>query len=166
MISLSTRALDCFSKTFQLSDGSIVNCFIYDTCGQERYNSLNTSYYSKADAVLLVYDISNQKSFDLIKTMYSKTIKQYCKKKIPIILLGNKTDLPDRQVKIEDGIELAINEKYGFVETSCVTNDNVAGAFESLIEMWNIENRRNNDENSTLVLGKDENKVKESKCKC
>ena len=35
--SFSTLAVDFVIKTFQLSDGSVVNCFIFDTCGQERY---------------------------------------------------------------------------------------------------------------------------------
>ena len=133
--------MDFVAKSFQLSDGSVVNCLIYDTCGQEKYNSINESYYKKADAVLLVYDISNKESFDKIKDYYSKNIKEYCKKKIPIILLGNKADKEEsREVDLEEGIQLALEEKYKFKETSCLKNENVADAFEALIEMWNVEN--------------------------
>ena len=42
---------DKFLRTFQLSDGSIVNCMVYDTAGQERFNSLNLTYFKKADAI-------------------------------------------------------------------------------------------------------------------
>ena len=114
---------------------------------------MNVSYYNKADAILLVYDISNRKSFDKIKNYYCKKIKECCKKNnIPIILLGNKADLPNREVQTEEGIALALQEKYKFKETSCVKNENVADAFEALIEMWNIENikqmnKEKNDEN-------------------
>ena len=80
LIDTTTGAVDFVSKSFQLSDGSVVNCFIYDTCGQERYNAINESYYRKADAALLVYDISNRKSFDLIKEYYCPKIKDFCKK--------------------------------------------------------------------------------------
>ena len=143
LIETVTSAIDFYAKTFKLSDGSVVNCFIYDTCGQERYKAINQSYYRKADAALLVYDISEKKSFDVIRDYYCPKIKQFCKKDIPIILLGNKTDKEQsRQIKADEGIELALKEKYKFKETSCLKNENVADAFEALIEMWNIENQK------------------------
>ena len=143
LIETATSAIDFYAKTFKLSDGSVVHCLIYDTCGQERYKAINQSYYRKADAALLVYDISEKKSFDVIRDYYCPKIKQFCKKDIPIILLGNKTDKEQlRQIKTEEGIELALKEKYKFKETSCLKNENVADAFEALIEMWNIENQK------------------------
>ena len=133
--------IDHFVRTFQLSDGSLINCFIYDTCGQERYNSINESYYKKADAILLVYSIADLDSFEKIKNYYVEKINECCKDKIPILLLGNKTDLEkDRKVTNEMGIELALKEKYEFKESSCIENKNVAGAFESLVERWNFQN--------------------------
>ena len=118
----------------------MVNCFLYDTCGQEKYKAINESYYKKAEAVLLVYDISQKDSFQEIKDYYCPKIKDFFKKNIPIILLGNKADLEDkREVKNEEGMKLALQEKYKFKETSCLKNENVADAFEALIEMWNIE---------------------------
>ena len=126
-----------------MSDGSVVNCLIYDTAGQERFNSINETYYKKADAVLLVYDITNKESFDLIRNYYCKKIKEFCKKKIPIILLGNKTDMEEKRViSMEDGIALSIEYKFKFCQTSCLKNENVADAFEALIELWNFENQK------------------------
>ena len=116
---------------------------IYDTAGQERFNAINESYYQKADAILLVYDISNRKSFEQIRNYYCPKIEENCKKNIPIILLGNKTDKEnEREVSIEEGAELAVEHKFKFKETSCVKNENVADAFEALIEMWNVEYRK------------------------
>ena len=83
---------DKYIKTFQLCDGNIINCMIFDTAGQERFDALNFTYYKKADAVLLVYDISDKNTFYKIKNYYAQKIKEYCKKDIPILLLGNKTD--------------------------------------------------------------------------
>ena len=77
---ISTMSIDYVIKSFQLSDGSVVNCTIYDTAGQEQYNCLCESYYKKADAVLLVYDISNKISFIKIKEYYCPKIKLLCKK--------------------------------------------------------------------------------------
>lgn len=135
---------DKYLRTFQLSDGSITNCMIYDTAGQERFDSLNYTYFKKADAILLVYDISHRNSFEKIKNVYVQAIKDRCKENIPILLLGSKTDKEDqRQVSYEEGIELALEEDYEFQESCCIKNINVAGAFEVLIERWNFENHKN-----------------------
>ena len=113
---------------------------IYDTAGQERFNAINESYYQKADAILLVYDISDRKSFEQIKNYYCPKIEELCKKNIPIILLGNKTDKEnERKVTLEEGASLAVKHKFKFKETSCLKNENVADAFEALIEIWNVE---------------------------
>ena len=138
MSTLATNQVDFVPKSFQLSDGSVVNCLIYDTCGQERYNAINETYYKNADAALLVYDISNRDSFNTIKEYYCSSVRQFCKPNIPIILIGNKTDKEDeRQVETEEGSALAIEEHFIFKESSCFTNENVADSFEALIELWN-----------------------------
>ena len=61
---------DYYSQTFQLTDGPYVNCEIIDTGGQEKYNALNKIDYQKADCCLLVYDITNSKSFEECKDYY------------------------------------------------------------------------------------------------
>ncbi len=143
MDTLPTMNVDNFYTIVQLSDGSLINIHIYDTLGQERFNSINESYYKKGEAVLLVYDISRKSSFDRIKNYYVKKIKESCEADIPILLLANKTDLEDqRKVSKEEGMALAIQENYEFQESSCQNNLNVAGAFVALIERWNFENQK------------------------
>ena len=143
MSKISTHGVDFVSKSFQLADGSVVNAFIYDTGGQEKYKSINETYYKKANGILLVYDITSRKSFDDIINYYCDKIEELCEKNIPIILLGNKTDLENkREVSQEEGIELARSNKYIFKETSCVKNENDADAFEALNELWNAENEK------------------------
>ena len=103
MKSLSTTGFDFFTRTFLLSDGSLVNCHIYDTAGQERFNSISVNYYKKADAILLVYDISQRTTFEKIQNFYVKSIKDNCKEDVIILLIGNKADLEEkRQVKCDE----------------------------------------------------------------
>ena len=141
-----------------------------DTAGQERFKSINTSYYRKADCCLLVYDISNKYSFDQLKDYFIETIKEKCKKNIQIILLGNKTDLEDkRQVSPEEGANLALANNYIFLETSCLKNKNVAYAFATLIEMTNREAKKakNVDNLNSMSFSIDKkHKNKEDKCPC
>jgi small GTP-binding protein len=147
---ITTIGFQNMNRTVQLSDGSLINCFLMDTAGQERFEALNSQYYKKADAVLLVYDITNKKSFDRLKDFYVDQIKNICKEDIIIELLGNKSDLEDkREVSIEEGINLAMEQHYEFLESSCLQNKNVADAFLSLIERWNFKNKKNNRKKST-----------------
>ena len=140
---MSTIGIDNLYSTFQLSDGSIVNCEMLDTGGQERFKSINESYYRKADCCLLVYDVTNRNSFEECKNYYNKKLKEYSEDIIKVILLGNKTDLKDKRViQPEEGAKFAEENNYIFMETSCKDNYNVADAFTSLVEMTNVEYKK------------------------
>ena len=114
----------------------------------------------------MVYDISNRKSFEECK-YYIGQIKERCKKNIKVILLGNKTDL-ERNVSTEEGTKLALDNKYIFKETSCKKNINVISAFEALIEITNIQAKKNNANkikraSSRIVITKNEENTKKNK---
>ena len=150
---ISTVGFNNLNKTVQLSDGSLINCCLLDTAGQERFEAINTQYYRKADAVLLVYDITNKMSFDKLREFYVDQIKNNCKRDIIIELLGNKSDLENRRkVSVEEGITFAMENHYEFLESSCLQNKNVANAFLSLIERWNFQNHKNERESMKRTL--------------
>ena len=93
-----------------------------------------------ADCILLLYDITNRKSFDECKFYYNNCIKERCKKNIRVLLVGNKADLEgNKVVNPEEGACLALENDYIFIESSCLKNRNVSDAFEALIEITNIE---------------------------
>ena len=128
-----------------MSDGSLANVQIMDTSGQERFRAINQNYYRRADCCLLVYDITDVKSFEACK-YYSEQIKERCKKNIKTVLLGNKTDLKsERKVPPEKGAAFSLKNNYIFMETSCKKNENVADAFEVLIETTHREIEKNKD---------------------
>ena len=78
--------------------------------------------------------------------------------------MGNKADLNnEREVQIEEGAGLALEGNYKFKETSCRKNQNVAGAFEALIELWNMENQRKNCEEIKDEQNKGDNNNKKNK---
>ena len=84
--------------------------------------------------------------------------------------MGNKADLEkERKVPLKDGASLAEKNDYMFKETSCVKNENVAGAFETLIEITNMEKINNNNNNikeETIKIEKNtiDEKKKTSEC--
>ena len=147
-----------------MKDGSIVRVYLLDTSGQEQYKAINESYYKKADCCLLVYDITNRKSFDECKDYYNKNLIEKCKKDVKVILLGNKTDLEDQRViSPEEGAGLALENDYIFMETSCLKNSNVASAFETLIELTNIEEKRKQNKNIQI---NNNNSNRRNVCRC
>lgn len=138
-----------------------------DTCGQERYDSINSSYYRDADCCLLVYDITSEKSFEKIKDYYVGEIKANCKNIKNVVLLGNKSDLEEqRKISEDEGVKLAQKNKYIFMETSCKDNYNVSDAFATLIEMTNKNLIKNQRYKTFRVKGQRNETVNENKCSC
>ena len=138
-----------------------------DTAGQERYNSLNESYYKQADCCLLMYDITSRDSFEKIEDYYIGNIKSNCRKDIKVILLGNKTDLEeDRKVSQDEGKNLAKDNDYIFMESSCKDNYNVSDAFTALVEMTNREPKKLNKVGSFAIKKDKHNNVDENKNNC
>ena len=129
-----------------------------DTVGQEKYNALNENFYKQANCCLLVYDITNKESFNKIKNYYVNKIKENCKSIVKVVLLGNKTDLNDkREVSNKDGHDLALQNEYIFMESSCKNNYNVSDAFTALVEMTNLDCTKEKNKNISLNQNKEGN---------
>ena len=132
---LTTLGVDFKQKKIKLKNGKDVHLRIFDTAGQERFKSVSASFIKKVDGVILVYDISNLGSFESINN-WIKNIKDIGKEKLPVILVGNKCDLPPdkRKVSLEDGEKKANEFNIPFYETSCLNGINIKEVFETLIE--------------------------------
>jgi small GTP-binding protein len=157
---VATIGIDDTFYGYRLTDGEVVNVRIMDTCGQERFDAINNSYYKDADCCLLVYDITSKKSFEKIK-YYIKQLKENSKYIKKVILLGNKTDLEEeREISKEEGVQLAQDNGFTFMESSCVDNYNVSDAFTALIEMTNNELIRTGRFSSFRIKGKIKNSKK------
>jgi GTPase SAR1 family protein len=104
----------------------------YSFIDHDLMNSLATQYYRSACAVLLVYDVSNRKSFEKIPYWMSQ-VKDNAESGIQRILIANKTDLTyEREVSKKEGEEFANSQGIKYVETSAKTDKNINLAFENL----------------------------------
>ena len=120
-------------KDFKIKE-DLIKAQIWDTAGQEKYDSLISSYYKGAKGVLLVYDITQQVTFNKVESFMDK-LKDNTDKDVSVILVGNKCDLEDnREVLKEDGEELAKKLKIKFMEVSAKTGENVEKLFKTLFE--------------------------------
>ena len=63
-----------------------------------RLRSTNESYYKKADGFIVVFDITNQNSFDDIRDYFLPKIRKYSSDEVPILIIGNKKDLCIKKV--------------------------------------------------------------------
>ena len=103
---------------------------IWDTCGQEVYRSLISSFYRSASLAIVVYSIDNEESFTHIEK-WLNDIKTQSNPDVKIFLIGNKADLEDkRQVTKESGEKFYKDHKLSFfTETSAKTGFNVQNVF-------------------------------------
>ena len=130
---ISTLSVQFLRKNLELPGNKRITLDIWDTAGQERYRSLNRIFYSNAKAVILVYDITNKKSFDEIKNYWFLQIRQYCSDDIIIAIAANKYDLYElREVSNEEGEEFANSINAIFSSTSAKNNSGITNLFESI----------------------------------
>lgn len=103
-----------------------------DTAGQERFRTITTAYYRGAMGIMLVYDITNEKSFENIKN-WIRNIEENASADVEKMLLGNKCEMEEkRQVSRERGEQLAVEYNIKFIETSAKESINVEEAFFTL----------------------------------
>ncbi|KAF5286886.1 hypothetical protein FQA39_LY00419 [Lamprigera yunnana] len=112
-----------------------INLQLWDTAGQERFRSLTTAFYRDAMGFLLLFDLTNEKSFLEIRNWIEQLrMHAYCESP-DIILCGNKADLEDRRV-IKEWRATEFAEKHGlqYYETSAATGQNIALVIDALLE--------------------------------
>ncbi len=130
---LSTVGIDFQIKKLEIKRKKI-RLQIWDTAGQERFRNIAKSYFQSSDGFLIVYDISNSKTFETLD-YWIEEIKSKSPQFSKMILVGNKCDLTDeRQIKKEDGKDYAKNKKIKFYEVSAKDGTNVNEVFECLVK--------------------------------
>ncbi|KAM6332028.1 LOW QUALITY PROTEIN: ras-related protein Rab-3A-like [Alca torda] len=124
---VSTVGIDFKVKTIYRNDKRI-KLQIWDTAGHE-YRTITTAYYRGAMGFILMYDITNEESFNAVQD-WSTQIKTYSYN-AQVLLVGNKCDMEDeRVVSSEKGRQLAEHLGFEFFEASAKDNINVKQTFE------------------------------------
>ncbi|CAI7717926.1 ras-related protein Rab-5C, putative [Plasmodium vivax] len=134
---------------------------IWDTAGQERYRSLAPMYYRGASAAVIVYDITNKKSFEGAKGWIHE-LKSVHSNDIIIALAGNKKDLEkNRVVDRELAESFANSNNILFIETSAKTGQNVNELFLRIAKKLPLH-KKEQDKFSGIQI----NNTEEAKKKC
>ncbi|XP_072349048.1 ras-related protein Rab-8B-like isoform X1 [Scyliorhinus torazame] len=128
---ISTIGIDFKIKTVEF-DGKKIKLQIWDTAGHERFRTITSAYYRGAMGIMLVYDITQEKSFDNVKN-WIRDIEEHASTDVERMILGNKCDVNEkRKVPKERGEKLAIDYGIKFLETSAKSSLNVEEAFSTL----------------------------------
>ncbi|KAK2835067.1 hypothetical protein Q5P01_015551 [Channa striata] len=131
---VSTVGIDFKVKTVYRNDKRI-KLQIWDTAGQERYRTITTAYYRGAMGFILMYDITNEESFNAVQD-WATQIKTYSWDNAQVIMVGNKCDMDEeRVVPPEKGKHLADQLGFEYYEASAKENINVRQVFERLVDI-------------------------------
>ena len=122
-----TLGLDNKVKTSQIK-GIKTKIQLWDTVGQEKFNSLTQNIFQNTDGILIIFDLTNKESFTNIQKWISKSDKN-----IKTLIVGNKSDLVDNRQVTKEEIKL-ITQKYNYVEVSALNGINVDKAFNTLLQ--------------------------------
>ena len=155
---MSSIGVDFKVKKIEIDD-KLIKMQIWDTAGHEKFRTITTSYYKSAHAIIILYDITEEASFEHIKN-WMVEIDKFGKQGVLRILVGNKSDLEEnRKISKETAEDLA--KKYGikFYEVSAKDNKNIENIFEEtakiLLEKSKVLNEGNINKKSVVLTNND-----------
>lgn len=163
---------DAYVPTIEDTYRQVINCNkavctlqITDTTGSHQFPAMQRLSINKGHAFILVFDVTKRKSVEDLKPIFTSIIdiKGEELPQIPVMLVGNKCDLTERQVTSDEAERVAKVWKTGYMETSAKTNCNVKEMFAELLQM---EKRRNMTLNLDPKKSKSQRRRERLKAKC
>lgn len=164
---ISTIGIDFKIKTIELK-GKRIKLQIWDTAGQERFHTITTSYYRGAMGIMLVYDITNAKSFDNIQK-WLRNIDEHANEDVVKMIVGNKCDMEDRRIIAKErGEGIAREHGIKFMETSACSNINVEKAFldlsRAILDNQTADQERQDSQDRVNIARNEQRNTLTSKC--
>ena len=157
-IHMSTIGLDYRFKKMPVDDGKEATVQIWDTAGQDRFRAITKNYYKGAHGIILIYDVTNQKTFENVRNWVTQ-IRENASEKAIIYIGGNKID--DKQNKVvtkEDGEKMAKEFDLKFFEASAKEDINIAPTFEALVkDIYKVNGNSEEGANGKLIGGNGKN---------
>lgn len=140
---------DSYSKQVVV-DGKSVVLDILDTAGQDEYSAMRETYMRGGEGFILVYSLNSRDSFDEVLEFAGliSRVKDVDIRKVPLLLLGNKCDLPEEEWEVseQEGKELAKNLGAKFFLTSAYLTINIQESFEQMVRQVRSHKEREDAE--------------------
>lgn len=150
---ITTVGIDFKVRTIQLCNGTEVKLQIWDTAGQDRFRTITCAYYRSAQAVLIVFDVTQKESFDSLPYWMDQVESNGVGPSVVRILVANKSDLVEKRVVGAAEIKVLGGQRgYAFVETSALTGRGVTEMFTETAErVWKALHAPDAEENQVKV---------------
>ena len=131
---ITTVGASYASKTIKISEtNESLTLDIWDTAGQEKYRSLTRIFFQGAKLAILVYDITRKESFENLKNVWLKELKDHADKNVVLGVAGNKSDLYEKEeVPEQEAREFAKSIGAIFCLTSAQSNSGIEELFEEM----------------------------------
>jgi len=133
---IPTLGVNISEKNIRINN-ILIKLIIWDIAGQIKFEAMRRHFYKGAEAVILIFDLTNRKSYESISNWFKDVKKNIIPVKDEIIgfILGNKEDLVDnRNINPEEPVILAEQLNLKYIEISALTGKNVEDCFISLAE--------------------------------
>ncbi|XP_062413024.1 GTP-binding protein Di-Ras1a [Sardina pilchardus] len=145
-------------------DKSVCTLQITDTTGSHQFPAMQRLSISKGHAFILVYSITSRQSLEELRPIYQQLLAiKGSVDSVPVMLVGNKADEPQREVEVRDGEAQARSWKCAFMETSAKTNHNVTELFQELLS---LDKRRSMNLNIDAKRSGKQRRADKLKAKC
>ena len=129
---LSTIGVEFKSKEIHINNNTCARLKIWDTCGQEKFRAITRQYFKNSEGVFVVFDLTNKETTKKLD-IWMKDIKDNIDNDYFIFLIGNKSDVKDRDLTIaEEAKQFAINKKINYYEVSAKTGSGIYNIFEKM----------------------------------
>ena len=133
---IPTIGSDKIKKEIEI-EGKKLKLEIWDTVGQEQYRAVNKIFIKNAQIALIVYDITNRKSFENLNNWYNLIFEINKDSNVIVGVTANKTDLYENQVvDSEEGKNFADEKKISFFETSAKDYESIENVFIQLSKIY------------------------------
>ncbi|CCK72975.1 Rab family GTPase YPT7 KNAG_0M01220 [Huiozyma naganishii CBS 8797] len=146
----ATIGADFLTKEVTVDD-KVATMQVWDTAGQERFQSLGVAFYRGADCCVLVYDVTNNKSFENIKTWKDEFLVHAnvsSPETFPFVILGNKVDVEESKKLVTPKAAQELATSLGNIPlflTSAKSAINVDTAFEEIARSALQQNQNDAD---------------------
>ena len=131
---ISTIGLEIKNKYVKVKNDDIYKITLWDIGGILRFKSLSNQYYKNTDGIFLLFDVTNEKTFNDI-SHWMEELKEHSEinSKFLLYLIGNKIDKPDRVIQKETAETLAKSLGIKYFEISCKINMNIPEVISRMI---------------------------------
>ncbi|KAJ3118836.1 hypothetical protein HDU96_007578 [Phlyctochytrium bullatum] len=146
-------------------DGQACVVNLIDTAGQHEYTMLRDQHLAAGGGFLLVFALNDRATFEEVKQLREKIIKLKDTKRVPIVLCGNKCDLPLDQIEVNEDIvrDYATPLKIPYFNTSAKDSINVTESFHELVREGRRIGRSSKESGSKSLANSRDNLRKDSK---